>query len=132
MTTKEDLIAFLAWRGIPKPPDFFLDMILAQVEQINECMEKNNYPQADQNMLRLYLAAMLINAGTDKQVSSHSAPSGASQSFRLKGVAEHYRALLGLLRPLDPAGCAVGLIPPSPEKMVFGGLYVSAGGCSHE
>lgn len=129
---KEDLIAYLAWVGIPTPPDFLLDLILAQVAQIDECMEKNNYPLNNQNLIRLYLASMIANAGSDKQVSSHSAPSGASQSFRFKTPGERYRFLNGLLGPLDPAGCAVGLIPPSPDKPVFGGLYVSAGGCSHE
>lgn len=122
----------LAWMGIPAPPDFLIDRLLAQVAQIDECMEKNNYPLNDQALIRLYLASMIANAGSDKQVSSHSAASGASQSFRFKSVTERYRYLSGLLNALDPAGCAVGLIPPSPDKPIFGGLYVSAGGCNHE
>lgn len=129
MDIKAKILAYLEYVRLPID-DGLLDMLLLQIEQIKPCMENHGYDENTQALIIMYLIGLMVNAGTDGQISSHSAH-GVSQSFNYN-KAQYYRGTLGLLNTLDPHGCATGLIPPSPERTPMGFLYVSPGGCSHE
>lgn len=129
MTLKEQIIAMLVYLGVPTPPDFLVDAWIDRTSQIDDCMDKAGYSEADKTLIRVYLLSLFAVASGDGQVRSKSAPSGASISYQFKSAGETYRYLRGLLSGIDKNGCAIGLIPPSPDKESFGGLYVSSGGC---
>lgn len=65
----------------------------------------------------------------DKYISSQTAPSGASQSFRYQSFSDRWKGSLNLLRGLDKNGCATALIPPDPTNQAFAGIWIGKGGC---
>ena len=66
----------------------------------------------------------------DKYVSSHTAPSGASESFRYQSLSDRWKGSLNLLRGLDKYGCATALIPADPTAApAFAGIWIGKGGC---
>lgn len=125
MPTLDELKAFFVSQGIPLPPDFVLEAFLAIAESVEPCISAN-YPPAIQTLIYLYLMGLYGFTGADKQISSQTAPSGASQSFRYKSFTDGYRALRSLLSAVDTHGCTAGVIPAEPGASA--GLWVSTGG----
>lgn len=111
-------------------PDFLLEALVEQANSIQECLDANGYTAAQALLLQTYLLGLLALGQGDRYISSQSAPSGASRSFRYQSFADRWRAGLSLLRGIDKHGCATALIPPNPTKTASGGIWVGNGGCT--
>lgn len=126
MITLEQAKEYAASLGAESVPDFLLQLWVDAANSINECLDAN-YPPSVAQLIQLYVVAILMTLGSDKYVSSQTAPSGASQSFRFKpsSTLDFYQ----LLRGLDKKGCASGIVPPDPSVKKRGLMYVVSGGC---
>lgn len=109
-------------------PDFIIDALVEQANSIQECLDAH-YPAATALLIQMYLLGLMGLGQGDKYISSQSAPSGASRSFRYGSFADRWKGSLGLLRGLDKNGCATALIPADPTQQAFAGLWVAKGGC---
>ncbi|WP_313397141.1 DUF7370 family protein [Stutzerimonas nitrititolerans] len=128
MITVEQAQQYLQSQGI-ELPDFILAALVEQANSIQECLDAN-YSPATALLIQMYLLALMGLGQGDRYISSQTAPSGASRSFRYQGFADRWRGSLALLRGLDKHGCATGLIPPDPTKPAYAGLWVAKGGCN--
>lgn len=124
MITKEQAQEQLSFLGIDGLPDFILDALIARANSIEACLNEH-YDEATALMIQAYLLGLFTLAQTQKYVSSQTAPSGASQSFRWNNLSDAWRGTLSLLRGLDKHGCADGLIPADPTKKAYAGVWVS-------
>ncbi|HGM5435498.1 TPA: hypothetical protein ACKPY3_002836 [Serratia marcescens] len=127
MVTKEKAKAYLESQGITLP-DFVLDALVEQVNSIQECLDAN-YPASTALLIQLYLLGLMGLGQGDKYISSQTAPSGASRSFRYQSFSDRWKGALNLLRGLDKKGCATGLVPPDPTNKAFAGVWIGKGGC---
>ncbi|HEJ8079018.1 hypothetical protein I5M85_07155 [Serratia marcescens] len=127
MVTKEKAKEYLESQGITLP-DFVLDALVEQVNSIQECLDAN-YPASTALLIQLYLLGLMGLGQGDKYISSQTAPSGASRSFRYQLFSDRWKGALNLLRGLDKKGCAIGLIPPDPTNKAFAGVWIGKGGC---
>jgi len=127
MVTQEQAKEYLVSQGITLP-DFILTALVEQAISIQECLDAN-YPAATALLIQMYLLGLMGLGQGDKYISSQSAPSGASRSFRYGSFADRWKGSLGLLRGLDKNGCATALIPADPTQQAFAGLWVAKGGC---
>ncbi|WP_413498941.1 hypothetical protein [Buttiauxella gaviniae] len=127
MITTEQAKEYLASVGITLP-DFILQALVDQVNSIQECLDAN-YPASTAMLIQLYLLGLMGLAQGDKYLSSQSAPSGASRSFRYQSFSDRWKGSLSLLRGLDKYGCATSLTPPDPTQQAFAGIWIGKGGC---
>ncbi|MGQ3902967.1 DUF7370 family protein [Mixta calida] len=127
MITSEQADQYLASQGI-KLPDFIVTALVEQANSIQACLDEN-YPPATALLIQMYLLGLMGLAQGDKYISSESAPSGASRSYRYGSFADRWKGALGLLRGLDKKGCATALTPADPTQQTFAGLWVARGGC---
>ena len=127
MVTQEQAKEYLVSQGISLP-DFILSALVEQANSIQECLDAN-YPSATALLIQMYLLGLMGLGQSDKYISSQSAPSGASRSFRYGSFADRWKGSLGLLSGLDKNGCATALIPADPTQQAFAGLWVAKGGC---
>ncbi|WP_288399699.1 hypothetical protein [uncultured Serratia sp.] len=127
MVTKEKAKEYLDSQGITLP-DFVLDALVEQVNSIQECLDAN-YPASTALLIQLYLLGLMGLGQGDKYISSQTAPSGASRSFRYQSFSDRWKGALNLLRGLDKKGCATDLIPPDPTNKAFAGVWIGKGGC---
>ncbi|MBH2937771.1 hypothetical protein I5Q40_22515 [Serratia marcescens] len=127
MVTKEKAKEYLESQGITLP-DFVLDALVEQVNNIQDCLDAN-YPASTALLIQLYLLGLMGLGQGDKYISSQTAPSGASRSFRYQSFSDRWKGALNLLRGLDKKGCATGLIPPDPTNKAFAGVWIGKGGC---
>lgn len=127
MVTQEQAKEYLESQGITLP-DFILAALVEQANSIQECLDAN-YPAATAILIQMYLLGLMGLAQGDKYISSQSAPSGASRSFRYGSFTDRWKGSLGLLRGLDKFGCAASLIPPDPTQKVFAGIWIGKGSC---
>jgi len=105
-------------------PDIILELLVQQANSIDACLIGAGYSVATQSLIKLYLIRLLGTVSGDRQVTSESAPSGASRSYRYGSLSDQYNSALRLLQNLDPSNCAGSLIPPSPTA-ASAGLWVS-------
>lgn len=124
MITKEQAKQQLVSMGVDNIPDFMLQLLVDQVNSIQECLDAN-YPAGTALMIQVYLLSLMGLAQGHKYISSQTAPSGASRSFRWANLSDTWRGMLSLLRGLDKHGCADGLIPADPTKKAYAGVWVS-------
>lgn len=124
MITKEQAKQQLVSMGVDNIPDFMLQLLVDQVNSIQECLDAN-YPAGTALMIQVYLLSLMGLAQGHKYISSQTAPSGASRSFRWANLSDTWRGTLSLLRGLDKHGCAEGLIPADPTKKAYAGVWVS-------
>ena len=127
MLTTDQAKQYLASVGITLP-DFLVDLLVGQANSINDCLAEH-YDAATATLIQLYLIGLLALAQGDKYISSQTAPSGASRSFRYQGFADRWKGTLNLLRGLDRYGCASELIPADPTQTAHGGLWIASAGC---
>lgn len=127
MITTEQAKEYLASVGITLP-DFILQALVDQVNSIQECLDAH-YPASTALLIQCYLLGLMGLAQGDKYISSQSAPSGASRSFRYQSFSDRWKGSLSLLRGLDSYGCATALIPPDPTQQAFAGIWIGKGGC---
>ena len=125
MITLEQAIEFLEGKGISLP-EFMLVALLEISSGITECMDEHNYSDAAKTVILLNLLGLMALGDSDGRISSQSAPSGASQSFKYESISTRYKAMLGMVNMFDKDGCAAALIPPNPEGS-GAGLWISPG-----
>lgn len=109
-------------------PDFILQALVENANSIQECLDEH-YPAGTALLIQMYLLGLMALGQGDQYISSQTAPSGASRSFRYLSFADRWRGLSSLLRGLDKYGCATGLIPPDPTNTAHAGLWIGKGGC---
>ncbi|CNL31007.1 Uncharacterised protein [Yersinia frederiksenii] len=127
MLTADQAKEYLDTVGISLP-SFVLDALVEQANSIQECLDAN-YTPATALLIQLYLIGLMGLGQGDKYISSQSAPSGASHSFRYQSFSDRWKGSLNLLRGLDKSGCATALIPPDPTNQAFAGIWIGKGGC---
>lgn len=127
MITNEQAQEYLESVGVALP-DFLLAALVEQANMINDCLSEH-YTPGVVLLIQCYLLGLMALGQGDRYISSQTAPSGASRSFRYMAFADRWRGLLGLLRGLDKHGCADGLIPDDPTQVSHAGLWVATGGC---
>lgn len=115
MPTLEEARLYLASIGVTMP-DFMLDLVLGQLDVVQPCLAEH-YPEATQKLIALYLIGLMGVAQGDKYVSSQTAPSGASQSFRYRSYADAFKSARSLLSRFDPYGCTDPLAPSDPDNV---------------
>ncbi|EPT7080318.1 DUF7370 family protein [Cronobacter sakazakii] len=127
MITTAQAKEYLSSVGITLP-DFILDALIEQVNSIQECLDAH-YQPATALLIQMYLLGLMGLGQGDRYISSQTAPSGASRSFRYQSFADRWSGSLSLLRGLDKYGCATSLIPPDPSNKAFAGIWIGKGGC---
>jgi len=125
MITLDQAKQYLASIGVAIP-DFVLQLILDRFAIVMPCLEEH-YDPATISLILLYTIGLFGVVQGDRLVTSQSAPSGASQSYRYGTVTERYKGQLGPLQGLDTYGCTDTLIPPLPGANA--GMWLGQGGC---
>lgn len=87
MVTLEQAKEYLESQGITIP-DFVLQALVDQANSIQECLDAH-YPASTALLIQLYLLALMGLGQGDKYISSQTAPSGASRSFRYRDARRH-------------------------------------------
>ena len=118
--TLADAKVFLASLGIEDIPDFFLQLLVDQINSSRECLEAQGYPAGTISLINLYVLALLGIMQPNRQITQQRAPSGAAQSYAFGSLAEGYSKYLNLLRTLDKTGCMDGIIPEDPNGVTCG------------
>ena len=127
MPSLSELKEFLTAMGVPLPPDFVLEALLEVDPDVQECLAAHGLSAAKILLVNLYVLGLQAIPGSTKFISSQSAPSGASQSFRYTSEADAFKNVRALLRNIDKWGCTDGLIPSIGNQAA---LFVSKGcGC---
>lgn len=127
MPDLDQLKQFLTAMGVPLPPDFVLEALLEVDPDVQECLAAHGLSAAKILLVNLYVLGLQAIPGSTKFISSQSAPSGASQSFRYTSEADAFKNVRALLRNIDKWGCTDGLIPSIGNQAA---LFVSKGcGC---
>lgn len=130
MPTLEQLKTYLAGLGI-SIPDFMLEAWLAAVEGMADCLAEH-YPPSIANLIALYTLGLYGIAAGDRYVSSQTAPSGASQSFKFATLADRWKMQMSLLNQFDPFGCSGPFQPTDPSAKKIGAMIgrpPHRGGC---
>lgn len=122
--TIEDANEYLAAMGVTLPA-IIVRAILGKGNSIDLCLEGAGYDDDTITLIKLYLIGLLGLVSPSRNISSQTAPNGASQSFRYGSLSDNYRSLIGQLRLLDTSGCTDALIPADPDKTYSAGLWVS-------
>ena len=125
MPSLEQVQQYLQGVGV-KLPDFIVQAMLDDAAVIQPCLDGAGYSASTQLLIYMYLLALGGIVSGDRYISSQTAPSGASQSFRYNSMVDKYRATLSALQALDKSGCTDSLIPAEPGAKA--GLWVSKGG----
>lgn len=115
MPTIEQAREYLASIGVVIP-DFMLELMLGQLAAIEPCLAEH-YPPATQTLIGMYLIGLMGVAQGDKYVSSQTAPSGASQSFRYRSTGDAFKSARSMLTRFDPFGCTDILAPADPNAV---------------
>lgn len=125
--TVEQANEYLASQGVTLP-SFVVEAFVEQVNSIEECLIENGVLPATAMLIQLYLLGLMGLAQTYRYISSQTAPSGASRSFRFADFGQIWRGIYGSLSMLDKYGCATGLIPEDPSAVPsFGGMMTFRG-----
>ena len=127
MITPNEAKEYLNTVGVSLP-DFLLAALIEQVNTIDDCLSAH-YSEATALLIQCYLIGLMALGQGDRYVSSQTAPSGASQSFRYQSFSDRWSGLLSLLKGLDKHGCTVNLIPSDPTKKAYGGMKVVRARC---
>lgn len=127
MITTEQATQYLESVGITLP-DFILAALVEQANSVQECLDAH-YSPATALLIQSYLLGLMALGQGDKYISSNTAPSGASESFRYQSFADRWKGTLSLLRGLDKYGCTTEIIPSDPTNTAFAGIWIGKGGC---
>lgn len=133
MITSEQAKQYLKSQGIKvdDTPDFIIDGWVEMANSVSDCLSEH-YTVNTALLIQCYLISLIAYAQSDQTISSQTAPSGASRSFKYKAFADRWKGQLSLLRGLDKHNCTSELIPPDPTVNSYAGLWVSKGGCMHK
>lgn len=120
--SNSDVQSFLEEMGY-SPPKSLLERFIGQVDTLDSAFDKSGYPDVTQELIKLYLVALLAVSSGARRIKSEGAPSGASRSFDFgEDVIGNLKAAV---RGLDPLGVTSDLLPK--EKTV--GFFNVVGGC---
>lgn len=124
--TNEQAREHLASMGMSVPVAT-LGAWLGLFSTIQECLDLN-YDENVQLLILTNLLSLYAYSGGGRYISSQSAQSGASRSFKYAELRNAWNGAMGVLKMLDAKGCTFALIPPAPasKKIAIG---VSTGGC---
>ncbi len=128
MITTEQAKEYLSSIGIDNVPDFIIAAWITQITTVEDCLTAN-YDEGTALLIQCYLLSLFALGSSDKYISSQTAPSGASRSFRYKDFSDRWKAQLNLLKSLDKEGCTTDLIPSDPTQTAFAGIWISKGSC---
>lgn len=95
-------------------PAFILDAAIDTIAPAEQAMIDAGYSLAQRTMVQTYAVVIIAAAGDPRRVTSQTAPSGASQSF--KYAESSLTWLRRALAALDPAGTVTALIGPDPAS----------------
>lgn len=124
--TIEQAREYLASIGVTVP-DFMLQLLVDRANTIAPCLDLH-YDTATATLILLYLVGLYGVIGNGgKYITSQTAPSGASQSYKYGALSDNYRSAKSLLTLFDPYGCATPLIPAQPGVSL--GMWLGQGGC---
>lgn len=116
-----DARSFLKEMGY-SPPKTLLERFIEQVDTLDTALDKSSYPEVTQELIKLYLIAVLAVSAGARRIKSEGAPSGASRSFDFgEDVIGNLKAAV---RGLDTLGITSDLLPK--EKTV--GFFNVVGG----
>lgn len=95
--------------------DAEIELLIEVVDGADACLDGAAVPESKQKILKIYAVRHMLQLqanGGKGSVRSHSAPSGASQSFSSwqQGTGVESTQFGSLLKQLDTSGCIVGLI----------------------
>lgn len=130
MPTIDELRTYLATLGIT-PPDFMLEAWLEVVGEMQECLALHYNPGVAK-LIALYALGLYGVASGDRYITSQSAPSGASQSYKYATLADRWKMQTSLLNQFDKYGCAAPFLPADPTAntiMAMVGRPSRRGGC---
>lgn len=95
-------------------PDDEIAFLIEIVSEADACMDAAGVSDERQKMLKIYAVrhmCFMQTGGGRGNITSQTAPSGASQSFSAwKGVGVNASPYGNLLKQLDKTGCVVGLL----------------------
>lgn len=114
MPTIDELRTYLATLGIT-PPDFLLEAWLEAITDMYVCLNEH-YTPSMAKLIALYALGLYGVASGDRYVTSQSAPSGASQSYKYASLSDRWRMQMSLLRQFDKYGCAGPFLPADPTS----------------
>ena len=130
MPTIDELRTYMATLGIT-PPDFMLEAWLEAIADMQACLAEH-YPPSVAKLIALYALGLYGVAAGDRYVTSQSAPSGASQSYKYATLADRWKMQTSLLNQFDKYGCAAPFLPADPTAntiMAMVGRPSRRGGC---
>ena len=127
MLTLQQAKAYLATIGLA-PPEPIIMAWLDMFNELQDCLDGAGYSVATQSLILSYLLGLYGLSGGNMYISSQSAPSGASRSFRFADLRNAWKGHIGMLRMLDPKGCTNSLVPAAPDKKSAAFIVVK-GGC---
>ncbi len=106
--TTDELIAALSARGVTIS-SAEASGVLCLLDGVAGCLALN-YPDDEcrQSAILLYASLLIATSTSGRYLSSHSAPSGASESFAYGS--KPWSALYSQLTLLDSAGCTSGIV----------------------
>lgn len=127
MLTIQQAQQYLSSIGLA-PPEPIIMAWLDMFNGLENCLDGAGYSGATQVLILSYLIGLYGLSGGNMYISSQSAPSGASRSFRFAELRNAWKGHLNMLRMLDTAGCTNSLIPAAPDKKSAAFIVVK-GGC---
>lgn len=126
MITLEQAQQYLVSVGVVAP-DFIVQLWVDRLNAIQPCLDEH-YDPATALLIQMYLIGLMGVLGNGgKYITSQTAPSGASQSYKYGALQDNYRSALSLLNSLDPYGCSGPLVPAEPGARA--GMWLGRGGC---
>lgn len=127
MLTIQQAQQYLSSIGLA-PPEPIIMAWLDLFTELQDCLDGAGYSGATQSLILSYLIGLYGLSGGNMYISSQSAPSGASRSFRFAELRNSWKGHLNMLRMLDPKGCTNSLVPAAPDKK-SAAFVVVTGGC---
>ena len=128
MLTIQQAQQYLSSIGLAPPEPIVMAWLDLFTNQLQDCLDGAGYSAATQSLILSYLIGLYGLSGGNMYISSQSAPSGASRSFRFAELRNAWKGHLNMLRMLDTAGCTNSLIPAAPDKKSAAFIVVT-GGC---
>lgn len=130
MITADDLREYLTEMGLALP-DTIIECLVAQMNTHQECLERLGLEPCAITLALIQAAAILSLGMGAKRITSHTAPSGASQSFSYGSQAELSSFLIASIKALGAWPCLGPTLPqqPGPKAGLMVGLGLRARRC---
>lgn len=123
MLTVDEVMEYLAQLGLSLPASLVICLV-EQVNDVESCLVGAGLEPCAIRLALLQAVALLAIGTGARRVTSHSAPSGASQSFGYGTLAEQTAMLRNSIRALGAWGCLGPILPATGGNA---GLFVGLG-----